>query len=74
MTPVLISCEPPSLKKGQAWYSHPGCKLEFSLEVGPSFRAEDWLEDAGLPAGIAARQLTEKLRAYFEARIPDEEH
>jgi 1-acyl-sn-glycerol-3-phosphate acyltransferase len=68
ITPVVIHCEPPALMKGQPWYALPKCKLQFSLKVGESLRAEDLLGDR-VARALAARQLTETLRTYFATRL-----
>jgi hypothetical protein len=70
VTPVVISCDPPALKKGQPWYRIPNRKLHFSLTVGEPFRARD-LVDGDVPPAIAARQVTDALRRFFEARLDD---
>jgi 1-acyl-sn-glycerol-3-phosphate acyltransferase len=71
ITPVVVGCEPPALKKGQPWWRIPNRPLEFSLDVGEPFHATDVVE-ADLPAAIAARKLTAHLRTYFEARTVHE--
>lgn len=35
MTPVVIRCNPPALKRGQPWWDVPDRKLILSLDVGP---------------------------------------
>ncbi len=68
ITPVAIRCEPPALMKGQPWYALPKHRLQFSLEVGESFRAADLLSD-DVAKPLAARQLSEALRSYFAMRL-----
>lgn len=68
ITPVVIGCEPPALKKGQPWWRIPNRRLEFSLAVGQPFHARD-VVDESLPAAVAARKLTAHLRSYFEAEV-----
>jgi hypothetical protein len=65
---VIISCVPPALSKGQAWYALPNRKLIFSLDVGEPVRAKDLLREA-YPRTIAARRITAKLRSYFQVRL-----
>lgn len=68
ITPVVIGCEPPALKKGQPWWRLPNRRLEFSLDVGEPFHAKD-VVDESLPPAIAARKLTAHLRSFFEAKV-----
>jgi 1-acyl-sn-glycerol-3-phosphate acyltransferase len=68
ITPVVIRCEPPALMKGQSWYALPKRRFQYSLEVGESLRAADLLSD-DVAKPLAARQLTETLRAYFAMRL-----
>jgi 1-acyl-sn-glycerol-3-phosphate acyltransferase len=68
ITPVIISCVPPALSKGQAWYALPNRKLIFSLDVGEPVRAKDLLTET-YPRTIAARRITAKLRSYFQVRL-----
>ena len=68
ITPVVIRCEPPALKKGQPWWRIPNHRLEFSLAVGEPFHARD-VVDENLPPAIAARRLTAHLRSWFEAEV-----
>ena len=38
--PVLVTCDPPALKRGQPWYKLPNERLDFRLEVGPLIRTD----------------------------------
>jgi 1-acyl-sn-glycerol-3-phosphate acyltransferase len=68
IVPVAISCDPPTLKKGQPWYQVPDSKLKFSLCVGEAFHARDVVGDDVKPV-IAARRINAKLRSDFEAGL-----
>jgi 1-acyl-sn-glycerol-3-phosphate acyltransferase len=70
VTPVVITCRPPALGKGQHWYQIPDRRLEFGLSVGAPFRAREWV-DVDSPPAVATRRLTAKLRHYFEAKLQD---
>ncbi len=70
ITPVVIQVRPPALKKGQPWYALPNERLQFSLEVGESFFADDLLQEE-LPRTIAARRITVGFRSLFDARLAD---
>jgi len=68
--PVLIRCDPPALKRGQAWYKLPNARLEFRLEVGEPIDPMTILEPE-MSRGVAARRLTALLRSHFELRLMD---
>jgi 1-acyl-sn-glycerol-3-phosphate acyltransferase len=65
--PVLITCDPPALKRGQPWYKLPNARLDFRLEVGEPLDGARVAGD-GTPRGVAARRLADALRMHFEAR------
>jgi 1-acyl-sn-glycerol-3-phosphate acyltransferase len=70
VVPVLLYCEPPALKKGQPWYAVPNERMRFRLEVDLPLR--DLTEGThGLPRSLAARRVNQKLREYFERRLPN---
>ena len=63
ITPVLIRCDPPTLKKGQSWYNVPLCRMHFSLEVLP-----DWTPTPRAGGGadaLLARDCAAELRSHF---------
>lgn len=68
VTPVIVSCTPPALKRGEPWYRIPDTKMEFSLAVGEPFHAKDLVRDDVAPV-IAARRFTDAMRAYFDAEV-----
>jgi 1-acyl-sn-glycerol-3-phosphate acyltransferase len=68
VTPVVITCRPRALEKGMPWHEVPNRKLEYSLSVGESLRAED-LVDGDVSPALAARRVTASLRGYFETRL-----
>lgn len=67
ITPVLVRCDPPALNKGGAGYL-PQRPLEYSIDVGEPFTAQELVESGESPA-VAARRITARLRSYFEARL-----
>ena len=69
--PVLISCDPPALKKGQPWYAMPNSRLRYSLRGGKPFTAAD-VVGSGVATSMAARKITEYLRDQFELGLEDE--
>jgi 1-acyl-sn-glycerol-3-phosphate acyltransferase len=68
--PVLLRCDPPSLKKDRPWYALPDELMRFRLEVDPALSFAG--EFTGIPRGLAARRVTERLREHFERRLGDE--
>ena len=67
-TPILISCHPPTLRKGEKWYKIPHQKMHFSLRVQPDFPIHPYTE---CNPSIAARRLTQDLTLYFSESIPN---
>lgn len=68
ITPVVITCEPPTLNKGEPWWRIPSRRPHFRLEV------RDDLPTAALVKGcnsdaLAARRLTQYLTDYFTSEI-----
>jgi 1-acyl-sn-glycerol-3-phosphate acyltransferase len=70
VVPVLLRCQPPSLKKGRPWYALPDERMRFRLEVDPPLSFAGEFGD--IPRGLAARRVTERLREHFERRLGDE--
>ena len=63
ITPVHITCEPPSLMKGQPWFSIPERKMRFDITIGEDIDIApfaDLQNERGRP--IAARRLTDCLK------------
>lgn len=63
VTPVKITCTPPSLAKGVPWYRVPERKMRFSVQVKAPISIEPFLaiqKDSGRP--IAVRRLSEALK------------
>ncbi|WP_293328538.1 lysophospholipid acyltransferase family protein [Parvibaculum sp.] len=57
--PVTISCEPPTLKKGQKWYEIPATRAVFTIAVGSLIEIDSFIEDAN--QSKAARRLNSRL-------------
>lgn len=68
VTPVRLSCEPPTLTKGQKWYRVPPRRFHVKIEVGEDLPVSPFLrrEDAGGEEVLAVRRLTRHLAHYFE--------
>lgn len=71
ITPVRITCTPPTLGKGQKWYRVPPSRFHMVIDVQPDLPVAPFLNGTvgeGTPAGgeaLAARRLTEHLTTYF---------
>jgi len=69
ITPVRITCTPPTLTKGQKWYRVPSRRFHVQLEVGEDLPIAPFLNESGdAPRGdaVAARRLTDHLAHYFD--------
>ena len=69
LVPVVITCLPPILMKGQPWYDVPACAAHITLTVkelkpSPGSRGRP---EAGRHAG--ARELTECLQSSYERHL-----
>jgi 1-acyl-sn-glycerol-3-phosphate acyltransferase len=65
VTPVLISCRPLTLGKGEPWYRIPPSRPHFVLEVGDDLRIDTFLR-LGEPEPISVRKLNMVLHSYFQ--------
>lgn len=64
ITPVLIRCEPATLRKGEPWWKVPPRPASFTIAVQDDVRIAPFVADA--PSDVlAARRLTEYLQQYF---------
>ncbi|MGB3394454.1 MAG: lysophospholipid acyltransferase family protein [Stenotrophomonas sp.] len=68
ITPVRITCTPPTLSKGQKWYRVPSRRFHVQVEVGEDIPIAPFLTEAGTPRGeaLAARRVTDHLTRYFD--------
>ncbi len=69
ITPVRITCTPPTLTKGQKWYRVPSRRFHVQLEVGEDLPIAPFLAGADdTPRGdaLAARRVTDHLAHYFD--------
>lgn len=66
ITPVLIRCEPPTLRKGEAWWRVPPRRANFTIAVQDDLPVAHFTgEGADV---LAARKLTEYLQHYFTGK------
>ena len=68
LVPVVITCSPPTLMKGQPWYDVPACTAHVTLTVEEPIRVRDH-EAAHKPEAAGARELTESLQSFFERSL-----
>jgi 1-acyl-sn-glycerol-3-phosphate acyltransferase len=68
LVPVVITCSPPTLMKGQPWYDVPACTAHVTLTVEEPIRLRDH-EASHKPEAAGARELTEYLQSFFERRL-----
>jgi 1-acyl-sn-glycerol-3-phosphate acyltransferase len=74
IVPIIITCHPPTLLKGQPWHDVPERRAEYVLRVVEPIDPAHYL-NAGTPLPVAARRLTADLQALYERWLgADEEH
>jgi 1-acyl-sn-glycerol-3-phosphate acyltransferase len=64
LTPVVIRCTPPTLRKGDKWWQVPAHRVHLSVEVKDDIAVMPFVADANGEA-LAARRLTDFLQDYF---------
>jgi hypothetical protein len=62
LTPVFITCEPPTLSKHQPWYGIPPRRAHFTLQVGEDIDLARYRSE---PLPMASRRLNSDLIALF---------
>jgi 1-acyl-sn-glycerol-3-phosphate acyltransferase len=67
LTPVFISCEPPTLSKNLPWYRIPPRRPKWTLRVGDDI---DLGAYRGAPVPIASRRLHADLAGLFSGAPP----
>lgn len=67
IVPVVITCDPPTLMKGQPWYGVPDRTVQLTLTVGEQLRprAPETVESSGR----TVREWTADIRYFYEARL-----
>lgn len=66
--PVLITCEPPTLLKGEPWYKIPPRRPVFSVTILPTLITKNCVEPSAPPA-LATRQLNRFLLNFFQQKL-----
>ena len=67
ITPVLVSCTPRTLGKGEKWYRVPSRRFHVRIEVLPDIPVAPFLSGSG--EALAARRLTEHLGETFKTEL-----
>ena len=63
ITPVCITCTPPALMKGIAWYQVPERKMNISVRAAADIQIEPFMEvEKELGRPVAVRRLTQELK------------
>ena len=65
--PALISCDPPTLTKGESWWMVPDRRPLFRLCIGEKLDTTAWA--AQTTRALAARRLARALEAYYADRL-----
>ena len=66
--PVLITCHPPTLLKGDAWYKIPAHRPQFAVDVlSPMTPAT--VVDPEAPPSLATRQLNRHWLAFYKEKL-----
>ncbi|MGH0030629.1 MAG: lysophospholipid acyltransferase family protein [Myxococcota bacterium] len=66
--PVYVTCDPPTLMRGQKWYDVPDGPFDMTLRVGEPIRVQPYREalSAGEKRPRVARRFTAEIRESFE--------
>ncbi len=62
LTPVFITCDPPTLSKNAPWYRIPACRARFTIRVGENIELAAF-RAATLPGG--SRKLNSRVTELF---------
>ncbi|KRG71217.1 lysophospholipid acyltransferase family protein [Pseudoxanthomonas dokdonensis] len=73
VTPVIISCTPLTLGKGEKWYRVPSRRMHVVIDVLDDLPVSRFLNDVDQTSGgeaLAARRLTDYLARLFSGELP----
>jgi 1-acyl-sn-glycerol-3-phosphate acyltransferase len=65
--PVTIYCDPPTLFKGNRWWTIPPRRPSFRVEVGDYLDAAGWIDCKYRSS--AARKLVRQVEGYYRERL-----
>lgn len=66
IVPVRITCDPPTLVKGEAWWRIPPRPPLFHIVIGITVQSTEFLRTA--PRSLAARRLVRYFQSYYEVQ------
>lgn len=66
---VVITCNPPTLTKGEKWWMAPVHKPLFVVDVGELIKTSDWIGTE--PRSLTSRRLTRHVNNLFAVRLND---
>ncbi|WP_152207129.1 lysophospholipid acyltransferase family protein [Marinobacter changyiensis] len=66
LTPVIITCSPPTLTKQTPWYQVPDRRFHMTFSVGDDIEVEPFLQQR--PA-LMSRRLTDTIKDYFTTEL-----
>src|SRR5919204_487901 len=72
IVPIVVTCRPPTLVKGQPWHDVADRRSEYVLRVGEPIDPGRYLS-AATTVPLAARRLTADLQALFEQGLGADE-
>lgn len=67
--PVVITCDPPTLTKGEPWWVVPARRPTFRVAVGECLEANGYMTDRY--RSMDSRRLVERMEAYYAERLAD---
>jgi 1-acyl-sn-glycerol-3-phosphate acyltransferase len=68
LTPVSITCDPPTLRKGEPWWQVPPRRMRYCIEVLDDLPVTDWAPQREHETN-AARDLTARLKDLLEGQV-----
>lgn len=68
VVPILVSCEPPTLMKGQPWYKIPEKPVRFTLDFQPPIAIpQEILDKTSFP--LKVRALNQFFQEYYQKQL-----
>jgi 1-acyl-sn-glycerol-3-phosphate acyltransferase len=73
LLPVVVTCDPPTLMRGQPWYEVPDRPFEYTLRVGEPIDVHPYQQAIarGEARGRVARRLTAEIREHFAKTLEE---
>ena len=65
--PIVITCNPPTLLKGEPWYNIPARRPAFVAEIFPPLQLKNMIAQ-DTPAPLATRQLNRQLLDFYQQK------